>query len=105
MEKQKLFEMMHKVSKMPLNENKPLNESGGKSMIERFMYFCFNFPHDFISRMWSDDENLRNHLQNKFEDILDKRPTSDSAMLYFYAELDSNNRRIYDNWIENNYFG
>lgn len=34
--------------------------------ILNFAYFIYNFPHDFIEKVWSDNSNMAEHLRSKF---------------------------------------
>ena len=36
------------------------------SPIHKFAYFAFNFPPDFIQKVWADNPNMADHLTHKF---------------------------------------
>jgi len=121
--KQRLFEMMGKVDpsfKKKLNENwdsdneytngeevnetDVLNEDSSKSPINKFVYFGYNYHPDFIADVWSDNPNIIDHLQSKFDDYYNK-VGSGAVMNKFYVNLDIENQRRLEEWVINNYHG
>ena len=72
-------------------------------IITKFMLFGYNYPNNFIAKVWEDNPNMANHLQGKFSSCYDRFGT----MAYFrwYMELDNENREKLTNWIELNYKG
>ena len=78
-----------------------LNESA--SPIHKFVYFGYNFPSDFIEKVW-EDSHLVNHLRNKFDEIY-ARVGAKAVFNYFYINLDRGNQQKLEDWIINNYEG
>jgi hypothetical protein len=68
--------------------------------VNHFVYFCMNYPNDFLDAFGS----LKTHLSNKFKDYYNKYGTY-GVMIQFYAELDSENRRILTDYSLKNYKG
>ena len=64
--------------------------------IHKWVYFCMNYPYDFISKCWSDEPNLVSHLEEKFADY-------DYDMNRFYCGLDMFNMRKLLFWVIENY--
>jgi len=85
-------------------EEEIISEESGNSPINKFVMFGFNFPPDFIKAVWADNENLANHLQGKFSSIYD-RDGAKAAVFVFYTELDSGNKRKFEDWVTQNYNG
>jgi hypothetical protein len=85
------------------NDGEILNESSSKSPINKFVYFGFNYPQDFIQQIWGDD-SLANHIQTKFDKYYDTVGAA-GVMNRFYVELDSENQRKLEDWIIQNYKG
>ena len=71
-----------------------------KTQIHHFVMFAFNYPHDFIERIWQG--NTREHIQSKFQQCYDSSGPR-GAMCKFWAELDDTNREILANFIETQY--
>ena len=59
--------------------------------INKWMFFIYNYPPFFISKVWADKPNLANHLQGKFDGYYD-RYGAYGVIPVFYSELDSNNK-------------
>ena len=72
---------MSKVIKKLLNE-----EMGSQSPINKFVYFCYNYPHDFVNQIWGQDR-MGTHLQAKFDSAYLKNG-SKGVITAFYIELD-----------------
>lgn len=68
--------------------------------VNHFIYFCFNYPNNFMDAF----SNMKDHLQSKFHSIYD-RVGSKAAMITFYTELDSENQKALLYWVMNNYKG
>jgi hypothetical protein len=79
-------------------------EAGGNSPINKFVMFGFNFPPNFISEVWADNQNIANHLQEKFSSIYDRNGAK-AAVFVFYTELDTENKRKFEDWVTQNYKG
>lgn len=69
-----------------------------------FNYFCFNYPSDFIMKVWSNDMLLQKHLTSKFVKCHDSSGAR-GAMLKFFTELDQDNQRMLVDWVNENYLG
>ena len=73
-----------------------------ENAIINFVYFCFNFPSDFINEAFKEKpKHLQEHLKSKFESY--NRKDTRSAVIRFFTELDTENQKILINWIDNNY--
>jgi hypothetical protein len=68
--------------------------------VNHFIYFCFNYPNNFMDAFSS----MKDHLQSKFYSIYD-RVGAKAAMITFYTELDSENQKALLHWAMNNYKG
>lgn len=71
---------------------------------EKLIMFGFNFPHNFIEKVWHEDKLLTKHLRNKFNAIYESKG-SGTVFFLFYTELDNGNRKKLLEWIEINYKG
>ena len=69
--------------------------------VNHFIYFCFNFPSNFMDAFSS---HLKVHLSSKWTNAYEKKG-SVGAMIYFWSELDGENRRKLATWSKNNYTG
>jgi hypothetical protein len=68
--------------------------------VNHFIYFCMNYPRNFLDAFGS----LKNHLSNKFKNYYNKYGTY-GVMIQFYAELDAENRRTLTDYSLKNYKG
>ncbi len=75
------------------NSNQNNTESKSIQSTLNFIYFCSNYPYDFIEKAFNS--HLANHLKSKF--------TGD--MTKFMRELSFDNQVILLQWIEDNYNG
>jgi hypothetical protein len=73
------------------------------SDVERFMYFAFNFKHNWIDDIWKD-EWIKDHLKTTFKDFCDTY-NGTYGFFRFYMYLDKENRKKLETWIKNNYEG
>ena len=79
-----------------------LNE---KSDINRFNMFGFNYPNDFIDKVYSDlGENMINHLKDKFSSFY-KKYGAVGAFPYFYSYLDAGKQQQLEQWVLKNFKG
>ncbi len=85
------------------NDGEILNESSSKSPINKFVYFGFNYPPNFITEIWGEG-SLGDHLISKFKGIYG-RVGPDGVMNRFYVELDSSNQRKLEDWVIENFRG
>jgi hypothetical protein len=69
-----------------------------------FMYFANNFPFNWIQKVWSDDQGMANHLNDKWNDLnLSNELGGTNNLLKLFMQLDNNNQNHLLDWIENNY--
>lgn len=70
--------------------------SGGELYaMNKWVYFCMNYPYDFIERVWCDEPLLCSHLRSKFDGDVNR----------FYCSLDCCNSYRLLRWILENYDG
>ena len=87
------------------DESTSINENtNSDSLIKKYVLFSYNYPYDFIEKVWEDEPNLANHLKSKFDSYY-KNYGARAVMNEFYVNLDSENQSKLDNWIINNYKG
>ena len=70
-------------------------------MMNKWVYFCFNYPYDFIEQIWGGDW-ICYHLKDKFEMYYDI-VGSTGVMNKFYANLDKTHQRELLQWVIDNY--
>jgi len=71
-----------------------------------WMYFLYNFPHDFIKKCWESNPRLIEHMEAKLSaarHIEGKNYVSSGAMCRFFMDLDRDNQLILLNWVNINY--
>lgn len=73
-----------------------------KSPIYLFAKFCYNYPHNFISKVW--EGWIADHLQSKFNGFYADHG-SRGVMVAFYNSLDVENMKQLEDWILENYEG
>jgi len=81
-----------------------LMEQLNKSPIHLWVYWGYNYPSDFIEKIWKGNDHMIKHLTNKFKQIYNRHGPS-GVMNKFYVELDNTNREILENWVLTNYKG
>jgi hypothetical protein len=86
-----------------LNEDSTnINENNAQgSEVSRWVYFGFNYPSDFIQKVW-ENEMTSDHMQEKFDSYYNTVGTH-GVMNKFWAELDAGNRAILEEWVKSNY--
>lgn len=100
---------MKTTQKITLNELKDLvkeimsEEMGAKSPINKFVYFGYNYPQNFIEQIWGES-GISTHLQSKFDKAYQSAGAG-GAMNRFYVELDEGNKMMLEEYIINNYRG
>lgn len=67
-----------------------------KYAINKWIYFTFNYPYDFIERCWSDKPMLAKHIRSKFNSY-------GGDLNRLYCELDSGNMNRLLEWVMDNY--
>lgn len=65
---------------------------------KHFVYFCFNYPHNFVDEAFKGHMHLQ-HLKSKFDNCYAK-VGSRNVILTFFMELDLNNQEILENYIK-----
>lgn len=70
--------------------------------INKWVFFCNNYPNDFIEKVWADDSSLIEHLKAKF-DYLYKWHGSYGVIHAFYGELSWTHRVKLMNWVIENF--
>jgi hypothetical protein len=74
-------------------------------IVNHFVYFCFNYPENFLDAWGTNGVGTpREHMGQKFDAAYEKAGSM-GAMIKFWTDLDSTNRRIFADWIKNNYDG
>lgn len=68
--------------------------------------FGFNFPHNFVNIVFKPhcDEYMLKHLNEKFDKAYDIAGMH-GAFFYFWADLDTKNKHILEDWVMDNYKG
>lgn len=64
-----------------------------KYAINKWIFFCFNYPYNFIERCWADKPLLARHIREKFDGNVNR----------LYCELDTTNENILLEWVMDNY--
>lgn len=70
--------------------------------INKWVFFCMNYPYDFIEKVWAGNGVLIDHLKAKFNHYYDSYG-SRAVMNTFYCELDGSNKQRLMAWVLNNY--
>lgn len=76
-----------------MEECKYLND---KYAINKWIFFTFNYPYDFIERCWSDAPMMASHIREKFSSY-------GGDMNRLYCELDKANSDKLLEWVLDNY--
>jgi len=74
-----------------------------KFAIKNFVYFCMNFPHNFIEQCWKGNQQAIDNYTEKWERAYKRHATA--AMPFLFIELDSENQDKFCEWINENYKG
>lgn len=72
--------------------------------INKWMFFIYNYPCDFIEKVWADEGWLAKHLRGKFGAYYN-RYGAYGVIPVFYSELDSTNKIKLMQWVMDNYTG
>lgn len=78
------------------------NATTAMAAINKWVYFCMNYPHDFIEKVWADEQWLVRHLSAKFDHYYNTYG-SRAVMNTFYCELDGGNKQKLLSWVLDNY--
>ena len=70
--------------------------------INKWMFFIYNFPSDFIEQIWGHDKSLVLHLKGKFAYAY-KDYGAYGCIPSFYGQLDNNNRKKMMQWVMENF--
>ena len=73
-----------------------------KTDIYKWMMFIYNFPSDFIEKIWEGDESLIAHFKGKFNAYYDTYGAY-GVIPAFYGELSSSNRKKMEDWVLANF--
>ena len=76
-----------------MNNSEYLAQLNEKQAINKWIFFTFNYPYDFIEKCWADQPLMAKHLRSKF----------DGDMNRFYCELDDTNNNQLLDWVLENY--
>ena len=57
-----------------------------------FMYFIFNYPQDFIQKVWSDEQWLAKHIEDKWSGYHKQYGNPTLAFNKWFMELDRANQ-------------
>ena len=79
-----------KTNSFIMKSEKYLND---KIVINRWIFFCFNYPYDFIEKCWADNPMMARHIRSKFQGDVNA----------LYCELDKDNCRRLIEWVLDNY--
>lgn len=79
-----------------------MNKELSMTAINKWVFFCMNYPYDFIEKVWADEKWLINHLKGKFDHYYDTYG-SRAVMNTFYCELDGTNKQKLMAWVLDNY--
>jgi len=81
-----------------------LTEARNSSPFHKYVYFAFNYPNNWIEKIWEGNTHMIEHLNTKFNSAY-SRYGSKAAMNMFYVDLDSDNQQIFEDWVMANYNG
>ena len=73
-----------------------VNYLNDKYAINKWIFFTFNYPYDFIERCWSDAPMTVSHIREKFNSY-------DGDVNRLYCELDKVNSDKLLEWVLDNY--
>lgn len=79
-----------------------MNNQTALIAINKFMFFMYNYPYNFIERVWADEKWLVEHLKGKFDYYYDKYGPY-GVIPVFYSELDGSNKIKLMQWVMDNY--
>ena len=72
--------------------------------INKWMFFIYNYPYNFIDSIWGNEPWLVNHLKGKFNAYYEDYGAY-GVIPKFYAELDSSNKIKMMSWVMENFNG
>ena len=72
--------------------------------INKWMFFIYNYPPNFISEIWKDEPWLVQHLTGKFNALYEDKGAY-GVIPAFYGELTTNNRIKMMSWVMDNFNG
>jgi hypothetical protein len=67
--------------------------------VDKVIMYSFNYEHKFIENIF--DEYLAQHLRNKFSNYCTRFGNSQTAFMYLYTALSSDNKQTLINYILN----
>ena len=69
--------------------------------IQNFVYFCMNYPYDFIKKCWEGEDWLIEHLESKFKMFYDQVGPC-GVVPEFFCHLTVSHQIKLAEWIDNN---
>lgn len=78
-----------------------MKNCGDMAAINKWVYFCMNYPYDFIEQIWGGTGMVR-HFTAKFEEYY-KFVGSTGVMNKFYCNLSKGYQRQLLEWVLKNY--
>lgn len=94
----------NKLSIVEFNGGNKLSDNDYFQVVNNFVYFCLNYPKNFFDAFGDKDDMIRKHIESKFNKAYDNHG-SYGAMVYFWTDLDGNNKKKLAEWIKQNYKG
>ena len=67
--------------------------------VDKVIMYSFNYEHKFIENIF--DEHLAKHFRTKFSNYCTRFGNSQTAFMYLYTSLSSDNRQTLINYILN----
>ena len=89
----------HETNDLDFLKEVVLNEK--QKSIQNYVYFCMNYPYDFIEKCWEGDKHLIEHLKPKFKSYYSKFGPS-AVMNEFFVNLSSGHQLKLAKWIDEN---
>jgi len=75
-----------------------------KALPIRLIYFGFNFPPDFIAKVWEDTPHLISHFNETLSHLYQNYGVG-LVFFKFFIALSTDNQEKLINWIDLNYKG
>lgn len=79
-----------------------MNKELSMTAINKWVFFCWNYPYEFIKKVWDGQSVMQRHLEAKFNEYY-KTYGSGAVMNKFYCELDGENQQKLMAWVLDNY--
>lgn len=78
-----------------------MENRGDMAAINKWVFFCFNYPYDFIDQIWGGTW-LHDHFKSKFSHLYDMYGCN-AVMNRFYVELSQEHQKELMTWVLENY--